>query len=424
MVTTSHRIPSARLLIALAAMVALLAPGLAAAAPSLPVSPAANAVVSARPTFTWTASNNVLTTGYNVYVAAPSQAVPTLAASTLDPAATSATAMVNLPEGVVLTWWIARLDSGLPAEVTPDADRTTIRVAPPAPTLVATPPGLSNNTAPAFSWTGTRTSSRWTILNAAGTPVQGGQVPTASGQATALLASGTFQLQVVQRNAVGAESAPASATFAIDATPPAPLAIAASRPSPSVGVTPSFSWSGVEPGALCWWRVIGAGGTVLQGPASTGGTSAAPAALPAGSYSFEARQVDAVGNAGPWATEPFAILATPGAPPAGSSLAALPSSNWRKLTPRKGATIRSTRPTLRWAAGPTGTRLYNVQIFVVGKNNALKKVRSAFPRARSFTLPRRGALKKGSCYVWRVWPYRGSSFTSTPLGVSHFCIRK
>ncbi len=324
----------------------------------------------------------------------------------------------------MLTWWVQRTDTGGLTEVTPDANRTTIRVAPPPPTLVAAPPGLSNNTAPAFSWTGDRTSSRWTILNAAGTAVQSGQVATASGQATALLSSGTFQLQVVQRNAVGAESAPASATFAIDATPPAPLAIAASRPSPSVGVTPSFSWSGVEPGALCWWRVIGAGGAILQGPTSTGATSVAPAALPAGSYSFEARQVDAVGNPGPWATEPFAILSTPGTTPASPSVAALPASNWRKLTPRKGATIRSTRPTLRWAAGPKGTRLYNVQIFVVGKNNALKKVRSAFPRSRSFTLPKRGALKKGSCYVWRVWPYRGSSFTSTPLGVSHFCIRK
>ncbi len=229
---------------------------------------------------------------------------------------------------------------------------------------------------------------------------------------------------MVQRNAVGAESAPATAAFAVDATAPPPLAIAASRPSPSVGVTPSFSWSGVEPGATTWWRVIGAGGTLVQGPSSTTGASAAPAPLAAGSYSFEARQVDAVGNPGPWATEPFAILAAPGAPPATAAVSALPSSNWRKLTPRRGAKIRSTRPTLRWAAGPRGTRLYNVQIFLVGKDNALKKVRTSFPRKRSFTLPRRAALKKGSCYVWRVWPYRGSSFTSTPLGVSHFCIRK
>ena len=90
--------------------------------------------------------------------------------------------------------------------------------------------------------------------------------------------------------------------------------------------------------------------------------------------------MDAVGNPGPWSTEPFAILAAPGAPPATTAVSALPSSNWRKLTPRRGAKIRSTRPTLRWAAGPRGTRLYNVQIFLVGKDNALKKVRTAFPQ--------------------------------------------
>ena len=96
--------------------------------------------------------------------------------------------------------------------------------------------------------------------------------------------------------------------------------------------------------------------------------------------------MDAVGNLGPWATEPFAILPAPGAPPATAAVSALPSSNWRKMTPRRGAKIRSTRPTLRWAAGPQGTRLYNVQIFQVGKANALKKVRTAFPKTRSFTL--------------------------------------
>jgi hypothetical protein len=146
--------------------------------------------------------------------------------------------------------------------------------------------------------------------------------------------------------------------------------------------------------------------------------------MAAGSFSFEARQVDAVGNPGPGAAEPFAILASPSAPPATAAVTALPSSNWRKLTPRRGAKIRARRPTLRWRAGPKGTRLYNVQIFVVGKNKSLKKVRSAFPKKRRFTIPKRAALKKGSCYVWRVWPYRGSSFTSKPLGVSHFCVRR
>ena len=290
--------------------------------------------------------------------------------------ATSATATTPLTEDAQLSWWVRRVD----VVGYEDSEKTQIRVAPPAPTLTAAPASLSNNTAPGFSWTGSRASSRWTILNTAGATVQSGEAPAASGQATAMLASGTFQLQVVQRSTVGAESAPATATFAIDATPPPPLAISASRPSPSVGVTPTFSWSGAEPGATMWWRVIGAGGTILQGPTGTTGTSAAPASLSAGSYSFEARQVDAVGNLGPWATEPFAILAAPTAPPATTAVAPLPSSNWRKMTPRRGAKIRSTRPTLRWAAGPKGTRLYNVQIFLVGKSQRAEEGAHRLPQ--------------------------------------------
>lgn len=401
----------------------LAAPAVLLAAP-IPSLPTAGASVEALPTFTWTAGSAAGIAEYRVValvVGQPERVVATSPASSL-----TATATQALPGDVAITWFVRAVDgAGATLEETPIGQRFSIFVAPPPPTLTSTPAALSNDTAPTFSWTGDRTKSRWTIVDAAaGTPVQSGGVEAPSGQATAALSSGAFQLQVVQINAVGAQSTPATAAFTIDATPPAALSIFASRPSPSVGATPAFSWSGLEAGATAWWRVIGAGGTILQGPASTGGTSASPTALPAGSYSFEARQVDALGNPGPWATEPFAILAAPAAPPATTGAAALPSANWRKLTPRRGAKIRSTRPTLRWAAGPKGTRLYNVQIFLVGKGNALKKVRSAFPKRRSFTLPRRAALKKGSCYVWRVWPYRGSSFTSTPLGVSHFCIRK
>ena len=55
---------------------------------------------------------------------------------------------------------------------------------------------------------------------------------------------------------------------------------------------------------------------MVRGPSNTSAASAAPAPLGSGSYSFEVRQVDAVGNAGPWATEPFAILPAPATPSA------------------------------------------------------------------------------------------------------------
>ena len=65
------------------------------------------------------------------------------------------------------------------------------------------------------------------------------------------------------------------------------------------------------------------------------------------------------------------------------------------------------RPTLRWTAGPKGTRTYNVQVFRVVDGAKLRKVLSAFPHKQRFVVPRKKALARGACYVWRVWPFRG-----------------
>ena len=56
-----------------------------------------------------------------------------------------------------------------------------------------------------------------------------------------------------------------------------------------------------------------------------------------------------------------------------------------------------------------------------GAEVRLRKVRSTFPRVNRLRTPR---LARGACYVWRVWPYRGGSFTRRPLGVSHFCVSR
>ena len=53
----------------------------------------------------------------------------------------------------------------------------------------------------------------------------------------------------------------------------------------------------------------------------------------------------------------------------------------------------------------------------------LVKVGSAFPAATHYALPAGMTLTAGTCYVWRVWPYRGRGYTATPLGISDFCIR-
>ena len=42
---------------------------------------------------------------------------------------------------------------------------------------------------------------------------------------------------------------------------------------------------------------------------------------------------------------------------------------------------------------------------------------------RRFVVPRKKALARGACYVWRVWPFRGERPLKEPVGVSHFCVR-
>lgn len=98
----------------------------------------------------------------------------------------------------------------------------------------------------------------------------------------------------------------------------------------------------------------------------------------------------------------------------------------RRLRPRAGRTVPTLRPLLRWQKGPRGTRLYNVQIFRLtrdpgGRFTSVSEVLSAFPRSRYFRVPRHKLLPR-TCYVWRVWPWRGKRFTGAPLGVSNFCV--
>ena len=98
----------------------------------------------------------------------------------------------------------------------------------------------------------------------------------------------------------------------------------------------------------------------------------------------------------------------------------------QRLRPRAGLVVRTRTPLLRWKKGPRGTTLYNVQIFRLargagGRQAAIKKVLSAFPRGLAFRVPAR-TLKPRNCYVWRVWPWRGTRFTQRSLGVSNFCV--
>ena len=162
--------------------------------------------------------------------------------------------------------------------------------------------------------------------------------------------------------------------------------------------------------------MLRASGALAQGPASVAAGDVTPSRLASGSYVFEARQTDLAGNSGPPATDAFVVL------PRLAPGIRLPMRNVRRLTPQVGATLLSVRPTLRWRSGPRA-RTYNVQVFRVVDGAKLRKVVSAFPHRRRFVVPRKKALARGACYVWRVWPFRDERPLKEPVGVSHFCVR-
>ena len=224
---------------------------------------------------------------------------------------------------------------------------------------------------------------------------------------------------MLQRSSQGQDSPAATRPFTVDTQSPAILLITAVPSFPTLNASPTFAWSGVEPGAKVAWQVIGVGGNTVRGPVVTANASARVGPLPQGSFLFQVRQTDAAGNSSEWRSEPFAVA--PGATVTGGPN--LPSHNAKALTPRLGARLTTSRPLLRWKAS-ANARLYNVQIFRVAAKGRLAKIRSVFPRGNRFRLSKRRQLPRGACYVWRVWPYMGRSFTKKPLGVSNFCVRK
>lgn len=418
---------SARLTIAVAVAAGALAP-VAAGAPAGPVEPADDSTVTTlRPTLRWTEGSSPATIArYEVLIrvgnAAPVEVLE-VPGDTL-----SGTPTVDLPDDTTLQWYVrlVRTFGGL-TETTQNRDRFDLTVATPLlpPVIQAGPEGPTNARTPAFAWTGTRTDSRWELLDANGAGVQQDESPTASGQvAMTALPDGLYTFRVRQRTSQGTLSPPAVRSFTVDTVAPPALSVRASA-STSVASTPSFAWTGIEPGATATWRITGAGSAVVRGPVETIAGGVSPGALPPGSYVLEARQTDAAGNSSPWASEPFAVLPATGGTATRAQGTALPSINPKRLSPRRGARVSSRRPVLRWKRPAGSTRLYNLQVFRVGKNNAsLVKVLSVFPRTTRYRLPPRARLTRGACYVWRVWPFRGARFTARPLGVSSFCVAK
>lgn len=326
---------------------------------------------------------------------------------------------------------------GAPAGLTVRAPGllVALEVAPAAPVLTSAPSNPTNVASPTFAWTGTGASWSWTIASATGEVLEKNTVTEPTVTVSPLPADGAYTFSVwptLATSAVVDRALVATHAFTLDTVAPPPPRIVARPSFPTTVTTPAFTVADLEAGATPTWNVAVAGGTLLQEPLRLEAPTVTLPALTPGSYVFQVRQTDPAGNVSLTAAEPFAIVAPP-APPAVVATPkkpklVLPKMNTKRLKPAAGASIRTVRPVLTWSRGPKGTTLYNVQVFRVGANasaeNAdtvkLTKLRSVFPRSRQVRL--RG-LKRGQCYVWRVWPYIGSRFTSKPLGVSNFCVK-
>lgn len=399
------------------------APSLSAA-PPVPIAPASDdTVIDLRPAFSWSAATSDATLDrYEVRIRPGDLVVASVPATEV-----AATATVDLPNDADITWYVVAVDSQGTVQESGE-NRITVATPPSAPSITSAPSGPTSDARPTFQWRGTRPSSEWAIVNADDAVVQTGVSPAGSGEVTLAtpLIDGQYTFRVVQRNIVGQPGAAATRSLTIDTVAPAGPLVTARQSAIGQAPSRSFAWSGIEPGARVEWQVVGAGKPVVPSSPGVGDAVTVPP-LSTGSYVFQARQIDAAGNPSPWTAVPFAVLAGSTPTAAGASFTPtmrLPSSNWRRMHPRRGARISSRRPLLRWRKGPARVTVYNVQVFRVrAGGRRLQKIYSTFPRRTRLRMPKRRRLVPGACYLWRVWPFVGQRFTARPLGVSHFCVR-
>ena len=398
--------------------------------------PSPGAKVAAEPVFTWSPATGAETSGFNRYEilvrvgSGPNYQV--IARVPHNPAATGYSGARDpslrpqpLPENQSLRWYVRTIDNAGNAGGGVGQSRTfTIdSTIPRAPTITGGPSGPTNNRSPNFTWTGDQPAFTWAVsVSGTETSVQAG---AGTGKSVSLqpLPDGDYTFRVAQVTAFGAEGAEITRSFIVDTVPPAAPTITTRPVFPTTVARPVFAWT-LEPGAISRWRVIGSGGAAIQS-SDTPLASVTLGPLAGGAYSFSVEQIDVAGNRSPATSDPFSIARGP--LPAGrtSTLTALPKRNAARLRPKAGKTLVTLTPVLRWRKGPTGTTLYNLQVFRVVRRQAnsplvLKKVHSGFPRSTQSRVPKK-KLKASTCYVWRVWPFVGNHFTSSPLGISNFC---
>lgn len=130
----------------------------------------------------------------------------------------------------------------------------------------------------------------------------------------------------------------------------------------------------------------------------------------------------AVGGVSGTPSEPITLVPQPATPTAARPVPFRPRTlNVAALRPRVGLTVPTRTPLLRWTKRKDA-RLYNVQIYWLRGKNATK-VASLFPRGGNVRVPR-GRVAYGKTYIWRVWPYVNGRYTTRPLGLSYFSVKK
>lgn len=333
------------------------------------------------------------------------------------------------------------------------AATTAVLLAAAAPALAAPPlptgpadGAVSSTLRPVFAWSpgtsGVPVDHYEVYAEVGGASLQVASAPAAATSARAavdLPDDGTYRwfVRLVNANGGTASTPPDARTSVVVATPPGAPAVT-EVPADAPGDR-AFAWAGDRVGSR--WTVLDDGGQpVRSGDAPAASGRAEIAGLGDGAYVFRVVQTNAAGQEGAAAARPFVVEAPAPAPAAATApeavteVASRPArarpaaraTAWRRRTerlrPAAGAVVATRRPVLRWTAGPRGTSAYNVQVFEVA-GTRLRKVRSRYPAGTRLALTPRDALRPGRCYVWRVWPYTGRTYTAAPLAVSDFCVR-
>ena len=406
-----------------------------APADALLSTPGVDAVTAEEPTFTWKPNRSGETSGYEHYevqvllsgnwrtlASVPYQRNPH---GGIFSAVRDRRLMAKaLDERTPLQWRVATWDNAGNSKGSRARSFTIDSTAPAKPVITSGPSGPVRQTTPTFSWSGDQPSFRWSVtMEGEETPAQSGSGDAATVTLEAL-PDGDYVFSGSQVSAALVVGVEATRAFTVDTVAPPPPTITVHPPLPTTSSSPEFAWVG-EPGSSFRWQVLNAAGGSAQSPVETplGSTTVGP--FTPGSYTFRVSQIDPAGNVSGAATDPFTIAGAVLAAVAKPTVAKLPAVRASRLRPKANRTVMTRRPTLSWAKGPRGTRLYNVQVFRAGRKGTsstkVTKVFSRFPKARHLRLPK-SKIRPGYCYVWRVWPYVKKGFTSKPLGVSNFCV--